>query len=212
MGSRRSAQPWGEGALRRIRRHLTFANVALAIALFVALGGGTAIALNGTNAVQSEPAPRTTEAVAAAADQLDAMDVPYVSGGGHEITPTVADEGLDCSSAVSWVLQHAGFHIDTASTSTVTTKWSAILEPWDPSQRGVFVVNHPDPDGAGGRTGHVFLVIDGRIFQSTSLNDDGATWAGPYTISRGSFTEHTHDYVVWHVRGTGVAPQPSPAT
>jgi hypothetical protein len=40
--------------MRRIRRHLTFANVASAIALFVALGGGTAVALNGTNTVQSD--------------------------------------------------------------------------------------------------------------------------------------------------------------
>ena len=193
-----------------LRSHLTYANVLATIAVFIALGGGTAIALNGTTGQSDDlgptPAPRTTEAVAAAADQLDAMHVPYVSGGGHEITPTVADEGLDCSSAVSWVLQHAGFDIDTAATSTVTTKWSAILEPWDPSQRGVFVANDPDPDGAGGRTGHVFLVINGRMFQSTSLNDDGATWVGPYTISRRSFTEGPHDFVAWHVRGTGVAP------
>ena len=40
--------------MRRIRRHLTFANVASAIALFVALGGGTAVALNGQNTVQSD--------------------------------------------------------------------------------------------------------------------------------------------------------------
>lgn len=40
--------------MRRIRRHLTFANVASAIALFVALGGGTAVALNGSNTVQSD--------------------------------------------------------------------------------------------------------------------------------------------------------------
>jgi hypothetical protein len=37
-----------------IRRHLSFANVASAIALFVALGGGTAVALNGSNRVQSD--------------------------------------------------------------------------------------------------------------------------------------------------------------
>jgi hypothetical protein len=38
----------------RIRRHLTFANVASALALFIALGGGTAVALNGSNTVQSD--------------------------------------------------------------------------------------------------------------------------------------------------------------
>jgi hypothetical protein len=37
--------------MRRIRRHLTFANVASAIALFVALTGGTAVALSGSNTV-----------------------------------------------------------------------------------------------------------------------------------------------------------------
>jgi hypothetical protein len=40
--------------MRRIRRHLTFANVASAIALFVAISGGTAVALSGTNTVQSD--------------------------------------------------------------------------------------------------------------------------------------------------------------
>ena len=41
--------------MRHIRRHLTFANVASAIALFVAVGGGTAVALSG-----SIPCSRTT--------------------------------------------------------------------------------------------------------------------------------------------------------
>jgi hypothetical protein len=40
--------------MRRIRRHLTFANVASGTALFVALGGGTAVALTGSNTVQSD--------------------------------------------------------------------------------------------------------------------------------------------------------------
>jgi Tfp pilus assembly protein FimT len=40
--------------MRRIRRHLSFANVASAIALFVALGGGTAVALSGSNTVFSD--------------------------------------------------------------------------------------------------------------------------------------------------------------
>ena len=40
--------------MRRIRRHLTFANVASAIALFVAISGGTAVALSGSNTVFSD--------------------------------------------------------------------------------------------------------------------------------------------------------------
>jgi hypothetical protein len=37
-----------------IRRHLTYANVMATIAVFLVLGGGTAVALNGTNTVQSD--------------------------------------------------------------------------------------------------------------------------------------------------------------
>jgi hypothetical protein len=40
--------------MRLIRSHLTFANVASAIALFIALSGGTAIALSGANTVFSD--------------------------------------------------------------------------------------------------------------------------------------------------------------
>jgi hypothetical protein len=40
--------------MRRIRRHLSFANVASAIALFVAIGGGSAYALTGSNTVFSD--------------------------------------------------------------------------------------------------------------------------------------------------------------
>jgi hypothetical protein len=40
--------------MRRVRRHLTFANVASAIALFVAITGGTAVALGGSNTVFSD--------------------------------------------------------------------------------------------------------------------------------------------------------------
>jgi hypothetical protein len=37
--------------MRRIRRHLTFANVTSLLALFLVLSGGTAVALSGTNTV-----------------------------------------------------------------------------------------------------------------------------------------------------------------
>jgi hypothetical protein len=41
--------------MRRIRRHLTYANVMATIAVFIALGGGTtAVALSGTDTVQSD--------------------------------------------------------------------------------------------------------------------------------------------------------------
>ena len=38
----------------RIRSHLTYANVISSVCLFLLLGGGTAVALNGANSVQSD--------------------------------------------------------------------------------------------------------------------------------------------------------------
>jgi hypothetical protein len=40
--------------MRRIRQHLSYANVISTLCLFLLLGGGTAVALNGTNTVQSD--------------------------------------------------------------------------------------------------------------------------------------------------------------
>jgi hypothetical protein len=40
--------------MRRIRRHLTYANVISTLCLFLLLGGGTAVALTGTDTVQSD--------------------------------------------------------------------------------------------------------------------------------------------------------------
>jgi hypothetical protein len=40
--------------MRRIRSQLTYANVVATLALFIALGGGTAAALSGSNTVQSD--------------------------------------------------------------------------------------------------------------------------------------------------------------
>jgi hypothetical protein len=40
--------------MRRIRSHLTYANVMATIAVFLVLGGGSAVALSGSNTVQSD--------------------------------------------------------------------------------------------------------------------------------------------------------------
>jgi hypothetical protein len=40
--------------MRRVRERLTFANIVSSVALFLALGGGTAVALNGANTVFSD--------------------------------------------------------------------------------------------------------------------------------------------------------------
>ena len=40
--------------MRPVRRHLTYSNVVATLALFIVLTGGTAVALTGSNSVQSD--------------------------------------------------------------------------------------------------------------------------------------------------------------
>lgn len=70
----------------------------------------------------------SAQAVLDAANALHAMRVPYNYAGGH-VTPTRPTpgsdgpyDGLDCSSSVSWVLQHAGIRIPTLD-STSFMSW-----------------------------------------------------------------------------------------
>jgi hypothetical protein len=74
--------------MRRFRRHLTFANVASAIALFVALSGGTAVALSGTNTVFTDDIANDTQPAAGGnpAGGLVAADLRPNSVGSSEVT------------------------------------------------------------------------------------------------------------------------------
>jgi N-acetylmuramoyl-L-alanine amidase len=88
-----------------------------------------------------------------AADQLDAMNVPYVFGGGH-MTPAQPNPGLDCSSSVSWVLQHAGIKVQTM-TSTGYMSWG-----------------EPGPGAAvtiWANSEHVFMQIGSRYFGTSGF-------------------------------------------
>ena len=73
--------------MRRIRRHLTFANVASAVALFVALGGGTAVALSGSNTVFTDDIANDTQPASGGnpAGGLVAADLRPGSVGSSEV-------------------------------------------------------------------------------------------------------------------------------
>jgi hypothetical protein len=121
-------------------------------------------------------------AVKTAADQLDAMRLPYAWGGGHGGTPAVpsADThgkrgadgkpliGLDCSGAVSWVLQHAGIKLSTLD-STGFMSWG------DPGP-GQYVTIYADSE-------HVFMKIGDRYFGTSGFGHKskggGAAWFDP---------------------------------
>jgi hypothetical protein len=73
--------------MRRVRSHLSFANVVSVIALFVAIGGGSAVALSGSNTVQSDDLGPGAQVKAAdvAANAVNGQDVIDNSLGGVDI-------------------------------------------------------------------------------------------------------------------------------
>src|SRR5256714_8262283 len=74
----------------RICRHLTYANVMATIAVFLVLGGGTAVALNGSNTVQSDDLAPGAQVTAAhlAANPLNASGAVDNSPTAPDIPPT----------------------------------------------------------------------------------------------------------------------------
>jgi cell wall-associated NlpC family hydrolase len=112
-------------------------------------------------------------AVKTAADALDKMHVPYNFGGGHitPAKPTGGEEGpylgLDCSSSVSWVLQHAGIKVDTMV--------SGAFMSWGDSGPGKYVTLYASPD-------HIFMSIrvNGKLrYFGTSGFGHPAAGTGP---------------------------------
>jgi hypothetical protein len=117
----------------------------------------------------------TAEAVKAAADQLDTMHVPYNYGGGH-VDPAKPGpgqdgsfDGLDCSAAVSWVLQHAGLQIHTMTSGSFAdwNSWGGKPGP------GKYVTIYAND-------GHVFMKIGNRYFGTSGFGHPdaggGAAW------------------------------------
>lgn len=106
------------------------------------------------------------------------MHLRYVMGGGHQGGAAQTAGGLDCSGAVSWVLQHAGIGMPTLD-SRGFTGWGA-----------------PGPGGVTihARNGHVLMSINGRFFGTGQ--GGGAHWLPTPSAS------YLSRFTVRHVPGT----------
>ena len=113
--------------------------------------------------------------IVAAANLLASMHVPYSYGGGH-ITPAkptlglggAPPVGLDCSSSVSFVLQHAGIKIPTMV--------SGDLAHWGDSGPGHSVTIYAN-------SWHTFLKIGNRYFGTSGFGHPAAgTGPGWFTV------------------------------
>lgn len=124
------------------------------------------------------------QTIVAAADAIDKAKIPYCYGGGHGITPArpsrgqycwhqsperkvfgSPDQGLDCSSAVSLVLQTAGYQL--------TTMTSGKLQTWGQAGPGKVVT-------VWSNSTHTYLQIGNRFWGTSQQNyRHGPGWHTP---------------------------------
>jgi peptidoglycan hydrolase-like protein with peptidoglycan-binding domain len=97
---------------------------------------------------------------------------PYKYGGGHG---RWNDTGYDCSGSVSYALHGAGL-LSSALTSGGFMRWG------DPG-RGRRVTIYASPS-------HVYMVIDGRRFDTTGRNETGSRWQASDRSSAGYVVRH----------------------
>jgi peptidoglycan hydrolase-like protein with peptidoglycan-binding domain len=114
--------------------------------------------------------PTRVRRIIAAANRIAGM--PYKYGGGHG---TWNDTGYDCSGSVSYALHGAGL-LDSALTSGGFMSWG---EPGE----GRWVTIYANP-------GHVYMVIDGRRFDTTGRDESGSRWQSRSRSSAGYTVRH----------------------
>ena len=97
---------------------------------------------------------------------------PYKYGGGHG---RWNDSGYDCSGSVSYAL-HGGRLLSSALTSGGFMRWGA-------PGKGRRITIYASP-------GHVYMVIDGRRFDTTGRSETGSRWQASDRSSAGYVVRH----------------------
>jgi len=97
---------------------------------------------------------------------------PYRYGGGHG---QWEDSGYDCSGSVSYALHGAGL-VSRAYTSGEFMSWGA-------PGRGRWVTIYASP-------GHVYMVVNGRRFDTTGRTETGSRWQAQSRSSAGYVIRH----------------------
>lgn len=169
-----------------------YVDKVLSLASTFAEGGNLLI---GTACADGPAGNGSTQAVYDAANALHAMHVPYNYGGGH-VTPAQpgpgADgpfDGLDCSSSVAWVLQHAGLDVPTMT--------SGGFMSWGDPGPGRTVTLYTNPT-------HIIMsiVVDGRPrFFGTSGFGHPESGSGPAWFTRPVSPSYLAGFVQRHPPG-----------
>jgi Transglycosylase SLT domain len=131
-------------------------------------------------ACEAGPAAPAVQKMIAEADRLDALHLPYVYGGSHGESPTSANGPFDCSSAVSHLLQVAGFGNPTMDTTA--------LIGWGEPGPGRWVTLHVKPYGPDAHTFIEFHGVtppDQHFWGTSRTNQPGG---GPGWIPKTTFS------------------------
>jgi len=134
-------------------------------------GGSTSTAGGSTSAAGGEGGEGSSAVarVIAAADEIATR--PYVYGGGHG---SFQSNGYDCSGSVSYAL-HGGGLLSSPEDSTG-------LESYGEPGPGRYITIYAN-------SGHAYMVVDGRRFDTVALAETGSRWSGSSGNDGGSFVE-----------------------
>jgi cell wall-associated NlpC family hydrolase len=114
--------------------------------------------------------PVRVRRIVAAANRIAGK--PYKYGGGHG---RWNDTGYDCSGSVSYALHGAGL-LGSALTSGGFMSWGA-------PGRGRWVTIYASP-------GHVYMVVNGRRFDTSGRDESGTRWQAPDRSGAGYVVRH----------------------
>jgi len=125
---------------------------------------------SGASVRSSSTGQNAVGAMISAADQIAGR--PYVYGGGHS---SFTSNAYDCSGSVSYVLHGAGL----------------LSQPEDSS--GLMSYGSPGPGRhvtIYANSGHVFMTIDGRRFDTGALGQGGSRWSSSMASTSGYTVRH----------------------